>query len=86
MDSCYFQQNSFDPVDATVTIDRQKHVFSVLLDILSSDYQLKDKKDARNFFNQLRQRFLDWNGTPEDKPEYEKGEKEIKAFFEARKR
>ena len=86
VDSCYFQQNSFDPVDATVTIDRQKHVFSVLLDILSSDYQLKDKKDARNFFNQLRQRFLDWNGTPENKPEYEKGEKEIKAFFEARKR
>ena len=86
VDSCYFQQNSFDPVDATVTIERQKHVFSVLLDILSSDYQLKDKKDARNFFNQLRQRFLDWNGTPENTPEYENGEKEIRSFFEERKR
>ena len=86
VDSCYFQQNSFDPVDATVTIDRQKHVFAILKEILLSDYQLKDKREARNFFNQLRQRFLDWNGTPENTPQYEEGEKAIVSFYEAKKR
>ena len=86
VDSCYFQQNSFDPVDATVTIDRQKHVFACLKDILGADYQLKDKREARNFFNQLRQRFLDWNGTPESSEEYVGLEKSIREFFEAKKR
>ena len=86
VDSCYFQQNSFDPVAATVTIVRQKHVFAILKEILLADYQLKDKREARNFFNQLRQRFLDWNGTPENTPQYEEGEKEIVSFYEAKKR
>ena len=86
VDSCYFQQNSFDPVDATVSIDRQKHVFAILKEILLSDYQLKDKREARNFFNQLRQRFLDWNGTPENTPQYEEGEKAIVSFYETKKR
>ena len=86
VDSCYYQQNSFDPVDATVSVNRQKHVFSVLLEILRADFALGDKKEARSFFNTLRQRFLDWNGTREDDPAYEKIEKEIRSFFTQKER
>ena len=66
LDAVYMQQNSFDPVDATVSVDRQISSFEILLDILRSDFALSDKKEARTFFNDLRQRFLDWNGTAED--------------------
>ncbi len=86
VDSCYYQQNSFDPVDATVSVDRQKHVFSVLLEILRADFALSDKKEARSFFNTLRQKFLDWNGTREDDPAYGKIEKEIRSFFTQKER
>ncbi len=86
VDSCYYQQNSFDPVDATVSIERQRHVFGLLLEILRSDFDLEDKKDARSFFNSLRQRFLDWNGKAEDSAEYKEMEKEIRSFFSARVR
>ena len=86
VDSCYYQQNSFDPVDATVSVERQKHVFSLLLEILRADFALADKKEARSFFNTLRQKFLDWNGTREDDPAYERIEKEIRSFFTERKR
>lgn len=86
VDSCYYQQNSFDPVDSTVTVVRQKHVFAVLLDILRSDFDLKDKKEARAFFNQLRQRFLDWNGTSESDSSYSDREKDVKDFFISRQR
>lgn len=86
VDSCYYQQNSFDPVDATVSVERQKHVFSLLLEILRADFALADKKEARSFFNTLRQKFLDWNGTREDDPAYERIEKEIRTFFTERKR
>lgn len=86
VDSCYYQQNSFDPVDATVSVERQRHVFGLLLEILRSDFDLEDKKDARSFFNSLRQRFLDWNGKAEDTAEYKEMEKEIRSFFTARVR
>lgn len=86
VDSCYYQQNSFDPVDATVSVERQKHVFSTLLEILRADYSLQDKKDARSFFNTLRQKFLDWNGTREDDPEFETIEKDIRSFFTQKER
>ena len=65
LDAVYLQQNSFDPVDATVSVERQQDSFSLLLDILRADLSLADKKEARTFFNDLRQRFLDWNGTAE---------------------
>ena len=59
LDSVYLQQNSFDPVDAQVTVERQIETFNVLYDILTSDFDLGDKKDVRLFFNQVRQAFLD---------------------------
>jgi V/A-type H+-transporting ATPase subunit A len=62
LDSVYFQQNSFDAVDVAVAPERQKHCFAVILDILASSFALKDKEEARAFFNQLRQKFVDWNG------------------------
>ncbi len=86
VDSCYYQQNSFDAVDATVSVERQRHVFSLLLEILNADLDLADKKEARQFFAQLRQRFLDWNGTREESSEYQEREKEIRAFFSGRVR
>ncbi len=86
VDSCYYQQNSFDPVDATVSVERQKHVFALLLEILRADFALSDKKEARNFFNALRQRFLDWNGTSDKKEEYQTIEKDIRSFFSAKVR
>ena len=70
LDSVYLQQNSFDPVDAAVTVDRQVETFDVLYDILMSNFDLNDKKDVRLFFNKVRQAFLDWNGTAQTDKAY----------------
>jgi V/A-type H+-transporting ATPase subunit A len=63
IDSVYFQQNSFDAVDAAVKPERQKYVFTKLLVILASGFSFPDKNEARSWFNKLRQRFLDYNGS-----------------------
>lgn len=86
VDSVYLQQNSFDPVDAAVTVDRQKEVFDVLESILNANFQVEDKKDARNFFNELRQKFLDWNGAEEGTELYKERKEGVQAFFEARRK
>jgi V/A-type H+-transporting ATPase subunit A len=63
IDSVYFQQNSFDEVDAAVKPDRQKYTFDKLLRILASNFSFPDKNEARIWFNRLRQKFLDYNGS-----------------------
>jgi V/A-type H+-transporting ATPase subunit A len=63
IDSVYFQQNSFDEVDAAVKPERQAYTFQKLLTILASHFSFPDKNEARSWFNRLRQRFLDYNGS-----------------------
>ena len=81
LDSCYLQQNSFDPVDGAVPPERQKKSFALIYEILKSEYKLKDKKDVRLFFNQMRQNFLDWNNAEEDTENFTMLEKSIKELY-----
>ena len=82
MDYVYLQQNSFDPVDAAVSVERQQYVFSILLDILSSEFAFESKNEARQYFNQLRQKFLDYNGSEWQSEQFKKLEEEIKQMIQ----
>lgn len=62
LDAVYMQQNSFDPVDAAVIVDRQKHIFKYILEIMGSEFSFENKDEARIYFNNLRQAFIDYNG------------------------
>jgi V/A-type H+-transporting ATPase subunit A len=77
VDSVYFQQNSFDEVDAAVKPERQKYVFAKLLFILGSKFTFTDKNEARTWFNKLRQKFLDYNGSPWKSERFDTLESEI---------
>ncbi|MDL2228876.1 V-type ATP synthase subunit A [Treponema sp. OttesenSCG-928-L16] len=77
LDAVYFQQNSFDAVDAAVSPERQKYTFDIILKILASRFEFKDKNEARGWFNRLRQRFLDFNGSEWKSERFDKMEKEI---------
>ncbi len=86
IDSVYLQQNSFDPVDSMVSVDRQRLSFSVLYDILTSSFNLSVKKDVRAFFNELRQRFLDWNSTAESDSAFEERKNAVVSFYQERRK
>ena len=77
IDSVYFQQNSFDAVDAAVSPDRQKYTFAILLTILASRFSFPDKNEARIWFNRLRQKFLDYNGSEWQSERFTALQKEI---------
>ncbi len=85
LDYVYLQQNSFDPVDAAVSVERQKYVFTILIDILAASFSLTSKNDARHFFNQLRQKFLDFNGSEWQGEGFKKLENEIKSMVADKK-
>ncbi len=77
LDSVYFQQNSFDLIEANCTKERQCYVTDKLITILGSDFSLSDKDGARGFFNRLRQKFIDWNYTEFKSDAFVKAEAEI---------
>ncbi|MDR0997709.1 MAG: V-type ATP synthase subunit A, partial [Treponema sp.] len=77
LDAVYFQQNSFDPIDSSVSPERQDHVFTILLHIMASRFSFPDKNEARSWFNRLRQRFLDYNGSEWQSERFKVLEKEI---------
>ncbi|MDR1210976.1 MAG: V-type ATP synthase subunit A [Spirochaetaceae bacterium] len=79
LDAVYFQQNSFDAVDAAVSPDRQDHTFRIILEILGSRFSFGDKNEARSWFNRLRQRFLDYNGSEWKSERFASMEKEIRS-------
>jgi V/A-type H+-transporting ATPase subunit A len=78
IDAVYLQQDSFDPVDASVSKERQEYIFSILLDIITASFDLSSQKDARNYFNDLRQNFKDFNGSEWMGEDFKKLEKTIR--------
>ena len=81
LDSVYLQQNSFDPVDSAVLPDRQREEFNLLYEVLTADFALDSKKGVRAFFNQMRQKFLDWNSVATTDPRYSQYENEIRDLY-----
>ncbi|NLN59346.1 MAG: V-type ATP synthase subunit A [Deltaproteobacteria bacterium] len=77
LDSVYMQQNSFDPVDNAVSVERQKHIFDIVFRILSAEFDFQIKDEARQYFNRMRQLFLDYNGARWNTDEFAAKEREI---------
>ena len=81
LDAVYLQQNSFDPIDAACSPERQRCVFAVIYDVLTRRYSLTDKREIRGFFNQLRQEFLDWHNTEFETPAFEAQQKKLTDYY-----
>ena len=84
LDAVYLQQNSFDEVDAAADVERQTYVFKLLLKILGSDFALETKDEARTYFNQLRQKFIDWNYSIWQSSDFNKNEAEINELYDSK--
>ncbi len=61
LDAVYLQQNGFDPIDAATSPQRQQHVANVIDTLLKKKLSFCSKEEARAFFYDLRQKFIDWN-------------------------
>ena len=81
LDAVYLQQNSFDLVDANCGKERQRYVVDKLVRILGSSYSVENKDEAHSFFNNLRQKFIDWNYAEFKNEEFNKLEAEIDKLY-----
>jgi V/A-type H+/Na+-transporting ATPase subunit A len=85
LDSVYLQQDSFDPVDAAVSTERQRYTYDIIFEILSAELQFSSKEDVRHYFNQLRQLFLDYNGSEWKTDQFNEVERKIKDMITEKK-
>lgn len=76
LDNVYLQQDSFDNIEGRTSLQRQKYIYGLVVDILEADFDLENKAAARDFFNRLRQMFTDLNYTRME-PEEERDSDEI---------
>ena len=64
LDAVYLQQNSFDKVDDAVSVERQQHIYHILIEILGTSFKFVSKDEARSYFSKLKLMFIDYNYSP----------------------
>ena len=82
LDRVYLQQDSFDPVDASVNVVRQRHIFQLLFRIVSAQFALENQREARELFTKFRQTFLDYNGAEWMSDKFQTLEKQLLTLLE----
>lgn len=63
MDAVYLQQNTFDKIDSATSAERQQYVFRKVIETVETCFKFTDKNQARHYFQEMRQLFIDWNYT-----------------------
>ena len=80
LDMVYLQQNAFSETDASTPKERQRTMFDLVERVLLLKREFPGKDEARRFFLELQQMFIDWNDKPVGTEEFET----LKASIESR--
>ncbi len=80
LDMVYLQQDAFDPVDVSMSQERQLHSFRFLKDLIDREYNFTDKEQAREFFTKLTGLYKNWNYAAPDSPDFERLQEEMKVL------
>ena len=81
IDSTYLQQNAFDEIDSSNSVERQRYTFNMVLSLLRSSLDFCDKTDARTFFQKLTQICRDMNVCEYESDDYKKYVKQWKKML-----
>jgi V/A-type H+-transporting ATPase subunit A len=61
VDMVYLQQDAFDPVDVSMSLDRQKETFALVRRFTDRNFRFEDKEQARDYFTRLTNLFKNLN-------------------------
>jgi V/A-type H+-transporting ATPase subunit A len=80
LDMVFLQQDAFDDVDSSMSLERQKQLFDRVYAIVTSRYRFADKEAARGFFTRMTGLFKNLNYAAPDAPDFERFAGEIDAL------
>lgn len=81
LDMVYLQQDAFDAVDASMSLERQKKSFGLLKKLVTADYRFTDKDEAREYFTLVTGAYKNLNYSAENSADYEHYHMEILKLF-----
>jgi V/A-type H+/Na+-transporting ATPase subunit A len=77
LDMVYLQQDAFDEVDASTSLERQQLMFNKIFELVERSYTFTDKDQARDYFTRFTGLFKNFNYARPDSPDYQRYQKEI---------
>ncbi|HKJ00150.1 MAG TPA: V-type ATP synthase subunit A [bacterium] len=80
LDTVYLQQDAFDAVDVSTSLERQVESFRFLLRLLDRDYAFDEREQARDCFTRLAGLFRNWNYSAQDSTDYARYREEMEAL------
>jgi V/A-type H+-transporting ATPase subunit A len=83
LDMVYLQQDAFDAVDSSASLERQKLTFNLVTELVERDYVFDDKEAARDYFTRLTGLFKNFNYARPDAPEYARTLEEISTLSQS---
>ncbi len=81
VDLVYLQQDAFDPVDSSNTLERQASLFELVYKFAVKDYNFNSKETARVFFTELSDKMKNLNYAATQSAEYKQIKAEIISLF-----
>ncbi len=85
VDMVYLQQDAFDPVDVSTSIERQKESFKLLIKIADSELGLTSKSEIRHWFNRMTDTFKNLNYAEQHSDAYKNFLEQIDLLLEGAK-
>ncbi len=70
LDMVYLQQDAFDAVDASCSLERQTLCFNNIYQLVNQEYNFTDKPQIHDYFTRLTGLFKNFNYTEEASPDY----------------
>ena len=70
LDMVYLQQDAFDEVDSSCSLERQKLSFNKVYALVNKEYNFNEKGQIHDYFTQLTGLFRNFNYAGENSPEY----------------
>jgi V/A-type H+-transporting ATPase subunit A len=80
VDMVFLQQDAFDAVDASTSMERQCEIFDKIHELVQRDYGFEDKATVRNYFTRLTGLFKNLNYASASSPDYARLKAEIEAL------
>jgi V/A-type H+-transporting ATPase subunit A len=80
LDMVYLQQDAFDEVDASTSLERQRLCLNKVYELVERSYAFSDKDQALDYFTRFTGLFKNFNYTRPDSPDYHRYLKEIEVL------
>jgi V/A-type H+-transporting ATPase subunit A len=77
VDMVYLQQDAFDPVDVSTSLERQQEALMLVKRLVERDYRFDDKEQARDYFTRLTGLFKNLNYSKRESEEHSRFMAEI---------